>query len=252
MEKKKQPTQGFIILRYVSCEITDCYWKECYDSIRKFYPEEPILIVDDNSNAKYLTEKQMTNTTVVQSEFPKRGELLPYLYYLRHSIADVVMMLHDSMFIAKYIDFSGVSGYASLWDFEHHWDQPNDEICMIQLYNDNMLTRFYRAKQLWNGCFGGMTIIRHDFLKYVNAKYDLYQLVELVMSRYNRQSFERVIGCILQLSYYKIQGLIDVDASNKEKSMFGCIHKYCVWESVNFSNRNEYKHLPIIKIWSGR
>lgn len=248
----KTSTIGFIILRYVCDPSTDVYWKECYDSIRKLYPIEPILIVDDNSSPEYLTEKQLENTTIVHSEFPKRGELLPYLYYLQYPIADVVMMLHDSMFISKYIDFSTTNTYVPLWDFDHRWDQPNDEFEMIQLYNTNVLTRFYRVKQLWNGCFGGMTVIRHDFLRFVNAQYDLTKLCKLVVNRYNRQSFERVIGCILQFSQYKHQNLTEVGPENKQKPVFGDIHKYCKWNSVHFENRLQYTHLPMIKIWTGR
>jgi hypothetical protein len=249
---EKISTIGFIILRYVCNPSTDLYWKECYDSIRNLYPTEPILIVDDNSSTEYLTEKQLENATIVSSEFPKRGELLLYLYYLKYPIADVVLMLHDSMFITKRIDFSTTTTYSPLWDFDHRWDQPTDEMRMIQLYNDPVLTRFYGVKQLWNGCFGGMTIIRHDFLTYVNTQYDLSKLCNLVVNRYNRQSFERVIGCILQLSQYKKHKLSEVDSENAQKTMFGDIHMYCTWECVRFGNRHQYTHLPIIKVWTGR
>ena len=41
---------GFIILRYVINELTNKYWIKCVDSIRQYYPENKILIIDDNSN----------------------------------------------------------------------------------------------------------------------------------------------------------------------------------------------------------
>ena len=45
---------GFIILRHVNSELTNQYWIYCYQSIRK-YPEQSILIIDDNSNYQYIT-----------------------------------------------------------------------------------------------------------------------------------------------------------------------------------------------------
>ena len=44
-------TFGFIILRHVNSSITNTYWIRCYDSIRKYYPENTILIIDDNSDS---------------------------------------------------------------------------------------------------------------------------------------------------------------------------------------------------------
>jgi len=75
-------TLGFIILRHVNSSLTNNYWIRCYDSIRHFYPENSIIIIDDNSDLQFLTEKKLDNTTVINSEYPKRGELLPYYYYL--------------------------------------------------------------------------------------------------------------------------------------------------------------------------
>ena len=134
LSKPVAKTMGFIILRHVNSDLSDKYWKYNYDSIRKFYPENAIMIIDDNSNSRYLTTKVMTNTIVIQSEFHQRGELLPYLYYFQNPIADIVMILHDSMFITNYIDFSKVDGYKSLWDFSHRWDQIHDETGIIQVY----------------------------------------------------------------------------------------------------------------------
>ena len=42
-------TIGFIILRHVINETTNKYWNHCYDCIRKYYPEDRILIIDDNN-----------------------------------------------------------------------------------------------------------------------------------------------------------------------------------------------------------
>jgi hypothetical protein len=245
-------TMGFIILRHVCSEETDQYWKLCYDTIRAFYPENAIMIIDDNSDSKYITSKQLENTTVIHSEFPKRGELLPYLYYSKNPIADIVMILHDSMFINKFIDFSEVDCYKSLWDFEHTWDQRYDESCIMQAFDSQLLNSFHYTKELWEGCFGGASIITHEFLQFIHAEFDLFKLTDRITCRYNRMSFERVIGCIMQLQYHKFKNLVEVGPEDKNATYYGNIHKYCPWEMVVFRNKDEFMHLPIIKIWTGR
>ena len=233
----KKETLGFIILRHINNEKTNKYWEHSYECIRKFYPENLILIIDDNSNYQYVSNRELYKTTIIKSEFPKRGELLPYYYYLNNKLFDTAVIIHDSVFINKYIDFN-VDNYKMIWDIPHNRDQIEDETRMIKLFNDDELLSFYKNKSLWNGCFGGMTIIKHDFLTTVNKKYNLNILLDAITSRYNRCSFERVIGCILSKTY-------------KNESLLGSIHDYCPW-GVTFEEKDSYKHLPIIKVWTGR
>ena len=58
-------TLGFIILRHVNSKITNTYWQLCYKRIRKFYPKNKIVIVDDNSNYQYVTEIPLINTIIM-------------------------------------------------------------------------------------------------------------------------------------------------------------------------------------------
>ncbi len=231
-------TIGFIILRHVNNEVTNNYWNICYDCIRKYYPENLILIIDDNSNYTYVKEHiALYKTTIINSEYPKRGELLPYYYYLHNKLFDVAVVLHDSVFINKYIDIS-VDKYKLLWEFEHDWDQIDDETKMINVFNDRELLEFYSNKALWKGCFGCMSIIEHDYLLYINSKYDISKLLDFIVTRHNRMSFERVFACLLQ--------------KNAEKTtLLGNIHAYCRF-GITFNEIDNYKHLPIIKVWTGR
>ena len=231
------PTIGFIILRHVNSDFVNQYWIKCYNSIRKYYPENHILIIDDNSDYNFITPIQLHNTTIINSEYPTRGELLPYYYYLHNKLFDTAVIIHDSVFLNYFIDFN-VEKYKILWEFEHVWDQIEDETRMILLFNDTELLQFYNNKTLWRGCFGGMSIITHDYLTHINNKYDISKLLNCVLSRYNRMSFERVIGCILE-------------KEGSRETLLGDIHKYCPW-GLGISNINNYKHLPLIKVWTGR
>jgi len=221
----------------VNSKTTDQYWVLCYHSIRKYYPENQILIIDDNSNYEHISTIDLYKTTVIQSEYHQRVELVPYYYYLRNKLFDTAVIIHDSVFINKYIDMS-VENYKMLWDFGHRWDQTEDETKMIKAFNDPELLAFYQNKSLWTGCFGGMAIITYDFLKSLNDKYDLSILLNYVLNRYNRCSFERVIACLLQKQC-------------KPEILFGDIFRYTDWKA-QFSNIDKYSHLPMIKIWTGR
>jgi len=196
-----------------------------------------ILIIDDNSNTQYVTNIELYKTTIINSEYHGRGELLPYYYYLHNKLFDVAIIIHDSVFINSNIDFN-VDKYKILWKFEHDWDQIEDETKMIKLFNDPELLAFYENKNLWKGCFGCMSIIRHDFLTFINSKYDISKLLDCVLTRYNRCSFERVIACLLQ-------------KNEKLQTLLGDIHKYCNW-GIRFEDKQFYQHLPVIKVWTAR
>ena len=226
------------MLRHVDSAITNSYWIKCYNSIRKWYPENSILIIDDSSNSKFVTNEELYKTTIINSEFPKRGELLPYYYYLQNKLFDTAVIIHDSVFIQKKIKFE-VDKYRILWTFNLHTsDQIDDETIMINLFNNDKLCKFYKNKKLWNGCFGGMSIITHDYLMYINNKYNISKLLDVVLTRYNRCSFERVIACILQIE-------------NTTESLLGDIGKYCPW-GITLNDINKYSDLPLLKVWTGR
>jgi len=195
------------------------------------------MIIDDNSKYEYITERELYKTFVIESEYRGRGELLPYYYYLKNKLFETAVIIHDSVFINCYIDFS-VNKYKLLWEFEHYWDNTEDERKMINAFNDKELLDFYDNKHLWKGCFGGMSVITHNYLLDINRKYDISKLLENVVSRYERQCFERVVACLLQ-------------CNEKKETLLGNIHSYCPW-GLEFNAKDEYTHLPMIKVWTGR
>jgi hypothetical protein len=231
-------TFGFIMLRHVNNENTNKYWIHCYNCIRKYYPENMIIIIDDNSNYDYITNIDLYKTNIIKSEYHGRGELLPYYYYLHNKFFDKAIIIHDSVFINTYIDIANVKKYKLLWDFEHYWDHIEDETNMIKLYNNEELLNFYNNKYLWKGCFGGMSIITHDYLTFINSKYDISKLLDCVLTRFNRCSFERIIGCLLQ-------------KYEKKETLLADIHSYCKW-GITFEEKDNYNYLPLFKVWTFR
>jgi hypothetical protein len=273
-------TFGFIILRHVKDDITNTYWLRCYNCIRKYYPDNKILIIDDNSDQAIINKGTDTsnngnvlhNTQIINSEYPQRGELLPYYYYLTNKLFDIAIILHDSVFVNEYIKIEDilVDKYRFIWDFEHHWDQTEDELRIISLFEDDELTAFYNNKRLWKGCFGSMSIITHDYLTHINSKYDISKLLDCILTRYNRCSFERVIACMLHHQYILL--LKETEAATEATaeaatlpplltsqtlltlpppSLHGDINIYAP-RTVRIGDLPKYRHMPLIKVWTGR
>lgn len=241
---------GFIIIRHVNSERTNLLWQECYKCIRKFY-DNKIIIIDDASNTDFLTSMDMINTEIIQSEFPKRAELLPYYYFLKNAWFDTAVILHDSVFIQSPIKFDKVNKF--LWHFSsHNWDNINGEIDLIKhLTNYHDLLTFYNKNEQWYGCFGVMSIITYSMIHNINSKYNFFKLIDSINTRQQRMMLERVFACTL---WYE-SSLIKTNPS-----YFGDIQAYCNWgfnEKYTMSNYIKDKAdgkitLPIVKLWSGR
>lgn len=242
---------GFVIVRHVNSVETNEYWKENIIQIRKFYPTNIIMIVDDNSDVQYLNNNgvNLMNCFIIQSEYEKRGELLGYYYFYKYKLFNKAVILHDSVFIQKYIDFGEVEKVKFLWTFQHKFNIPENEKIFIHTLNNNSeLFEIHRDLNRWSGSFGVMSIIEHDFLKNLQDKYSFFNLIEFIKTREERSCLERVFGL---LCFAENPNLLNMNNC----SLFGDIHKYMRW-GLSFQNYLEYKqqysHFPIIKVWTGR
>lgn len=245
---------GFIITRHVNSRKTNQYWKESYRCIRKFYPTEKIVIIDDNSDPDYLTpDDTMTDTTIIESLYKGRGELLPYYYYAKFGWFENAVILHDSVFIHKKIDLKIDNGaYKMLWTFIHIYDQPDDERRILSnLKHANEILAFHNDKNKWAGCFGAMSMISHNFISSIDKKYDLSKLLETITNRYNRCSFERVIACLMAYHYLEYKRAYPTDWV-----LFGDIFRVGNWgytyEQYIFDAQMNKINIPFVKVWTGR
>jgi len=261
---------GFIILRHVNSAITNEYWKECYRCIRYFYPSNKILIIDDNSDKDFLTcdanniEQELDNTTIIQSEYPQRGELLPYYYYLKNKFCDTAVILHDSVFIQRPINFN-VDEYKMLWHFPSYLmkdgQSSGKQIEQMRALGHQGLNQMYEYFYLnkFNGCFGAMSIITYNYLNEINNIFKIDKLLPHITCRISRCAFERVFSFLL--IYKQNSGNVANGGSMwnsrgniKHQSLLGDIIKYCKW-GITFEEYIKYRHtmkLPIIKVWTGR
>lgn len=265
---------GFIMLRHVNNELSSRYWSECYDRIRHFYPETPVVIIDDNSTPVFIDSKKeaaLYKCIVLNSIFPKRGELLPYYYYIHNHWFDSALVIHDSVFINIHIDFERMADDMPegmeckfLWHFDYLYNDFAQESALInRLHNAKRLLTVYNDSNAWRGCFGVMSLIGRQFLLKLESRYNITELISHITSRAGRMALERVFACMV-FDAIRISSSASNDAEKEEQpdkskfviSCLGNIHNYCKWGySYDKYLRNDHKYatsLPIIKVWSGR
>jgi hypothetical protein len=239
-------TFGFVIVRHVNDSITNEYWKESYKCIRKFY-DNPILIIDDNSNPDFLIQDiELVNCQVIQSEYPRAAEILGYYYFHKLKPFDKAIIIHDSVFINQYIKFEDIPDVKFLWSFTHQWDSDKETILlMLYLDNSDELIRMYSDKSKWLGCFGIMSVITWDIVDRINRRYNLFSaLLPIIKTRHNRECLERLFACVCYLHSISLQ---------PNPHLLCNIHAYCPWgRTFEQYKHGDLSYLPVIKVWTGR
>jgi len=245
-ENKNIDSLGFIIIRHINDEKTNLYWQECYNSIRKFY-DNKILIIDDNSNKLFIKFNfELNNCEIIESEYPGRGEMLAYFYFLKLYPFKKAVILHDSCFLQTNLNFEEEYNVKFLWSFEHFWNDDKRIIELLLLLKHNtFLINKYINNNTWRGCFGVMSVINYSFLKQIEEKYNFLNiLINHIKTRQDRMCIERIFALLCSIEDLSL---------NIYPHILGNIHRYIPW-GVTYENyiSKKYKGYPIMKIWTGR
>jgi hypothetical protein len=253
---------GFIITRHVNSITTNKYWNQCVKLIRSSYPYRQIIIIDDNSNYSFVSaEFPYKNLTVIQSEYPGRGELLPYIYYLRYRWWDNAVIIHDSVFIHKHIPFENVKlPILPLWHFskdKEHFPTVlklasglSNNSVIIKMLNDNdSIMSINKQNSNWFGVFGVQCFININFLQTIQNKYNINNLIHYITCREDRCSLERIMGILFYLESPSLR-------FSFKKSFLGDIRTYMPW-GYNYDQYidtfNQKKIVKtVVKVWTGR
>jgi len=251
---------GFIITRHVNSEKTNKYWNHNIQLLKQLYGNPNIVIIDDNSNYDFVkTEHDLSTIRVIQSEFPGRGELLPYYYLLKYQFFENAFIIHDSVFLHKKINFDSLQMQnilvLPLWDFPADTENvANTKRILRSIRNSHLLehkldkSKMTMHDDVWYGCFGVQCYINLEFLKHIQSKYNIMNLINVVHNRKDRCCLERIFGCIFFTEYKKIK---------KTHSILGNILQYQKW-GYSFDQYEEdckkesLKKYKIVKVWSGR
>ena len=263
---------GFILLRHVNSQKTNKYWNQSVKLLRVCYPLRKIVIIDDNSDQQFVVaDHEYKNVEVVQSEYPGRGELLPFVYYARQKWFDKAVIIHDSVFIHQRIPFERLSCPAlPLWHFDY--DQENlsnisrivsglrNSADLYSLMLNNQSDNYNLGSNLrkWNiknnntniaSCFGAMCFITHNFVSMLETRYGISNLVHSVRNKTDRCAMERIIGLLIWRN---------CNQAKTAKSLLGDIREngtpwgytYDQYEEALFKHKVILKN--VVKVWSGR
>jgi hypothetical protein len=252
---------GFIITRHVNSELTNKYWNQCVKLIRTFYPLKKIVIIDDNSNYVFVKpDHDYINLDVIQSEYPKRGELLPYIYYLRYKWFDRAVILHDSVFIHKRIPFENIRcSVLPLWHHDYDKENLNTllKICgklknnfhlKQKLQGEKINILGLNQKDKFDLCFGVMAYIKLNFLEMLETKYGISNLINVINNRTDRCGLERIMGLLFWQESPNLK---------YTHSLFGEIFKHHKAFGYNYDEyfndlKNKRARESFVKVWTGR
>jgi|LauGreDrversion4_2_1035121.scaffolds.fasta_scaffold16773_2 hypothetical protein len=251
---------GFIITRHVNSQQTNKYWNHNVKLIRTYYPLKKIIIIDDNSNYEFVkADFDYKNVEIIQSEYPGRGELLPFIYFLRHKWFNNAVIIHDSTFIHKRIPFEKINRpVLPFWHYPYDKEYL-DNLLRIGSYLKN--SSFIRQRlsggeinilgmntDTFNLCFGGQCYINHSFLLSLERKYNITNLVNAITCRKDRCGFERILGVLFNNEYPDLKTL---------PSFYGDIRTHYLSFRYNFAQyindfNNKIIHGLMVKVWTGR
>lgn len=191
----------FVVLRHVSKPEHDALWRRCIDSIQRFHPLVPIIIIDDNSS---LPIHEIENIRIIKSEFPGAGEILPYYYFLKEHWADKLVFLHDSMFLKEPLTDEHIHDQDTKfhWYFTRHISEVEheDRKLISLLNNSSHLLSVYCDTESWKGMFGCAGITSYDSIMKLENKYAVFStLVKFVKNRSQRMGCERVLGLLFHI-----------------------------------------------------
>ena len=189
---------GFVIGRHIAKADHVALCSRAHASVRRFYPDSPILIVDDNSPLEGPDDYD-AQTSVVRSTFPGAGEFGLYYYYHHTRAFDRAVFLHDSMVINRPLDLSNAHAIKYLWHFAYHeslWQHVNDvERLLSELADREGAERKYRSNA-WTGMFGCCCSLTWSCLDRIVQRYQLFRLLPKVNTRATRCAMERVLGIL--------------------------------------------------------
>ena len=240
---------GFIMLRHVSKSEHNLLWIECYKCIRKFYKNK-IVIIDDNSNKKLISNINLENTQIINSKLNGRGEILPYYFLIKNNLFEKAFILHDSMFINEKLNFK-FNDFKFLWHASSH--NGNNRKLILESFTylreskKKILINKFNDKKNWFLCFGGCSVITLDFLKKVQREYRITSLLKFSKSRVQRMALERTLAIV----FYNFK-----EFKNDDISIFGDILCYgklpFLYTYKEYLNDKKNLKYPIIKVWNSR
>jgi hypothetical protein len=194
-ERSGTPSLGFVIGRHIAnlSHVDLCF--RAYTSIRSFYPDSQILIVDDGSKLPDPHDYDV-RTTIVEAASRGAGEFGLYAHYHATRPFERALFLHDSMVLKRRLELPDVP-IVYLWHFPF-WASlevldKDIEAFVDKLQDKDALRQKYMSRE-WLGMFGCASVITWECLNRAVDQYQLFRLLPDVTTRERRCVMERVLG----------------------------------------------------------
>lgn len=260
---------GFIIPSFCRTEQHLDVLKYCIKSIRKFYPNNKIIIINDFSlidiSIPFIND---LNINIVMSTQKGAADISTYKYFYNNKLFDIAVIIQDSMFFENKVDIlDKVENVLPLWHAINHrieWDTtivPRNQIPdiyknEIKTHSENIITHIkkilgdteftryalnlYKQKERWSVTFGPSTIISHKFLTELQEKTNILTLFSQLKTNWQR----RIAESVFSLGIHYLLG----DETN-EKSLNGLYYdgirhpsSICYNKQIQIQELNKYKY----------
>jgi hypothetical protein len=236
----------FLIIRHVENEDHNKVWIESYKSIRKYYPDNPIKIIDNDSDYRYIsTDIELINCEVITAEFPETRLYSPF-YELMKLDFDRAVVIHDTVLFRSFVDFTTFTLIKFLWHFETHlYDNRALEMGQLgALTNNTELINIYRSND-WYGCMGCLTVIDKKCLDLFESQFSFSVLRHKIKCQADAIAFERVLAVLA----YAVKPSIKHDIS-----YLGDIKNidWGVTYDTYTANPHVVRETPILKLFAAR
>ena len=185
----------FLLLRHVTNPQFDKVWIATYESIRKFYPDTHIKIIDNNSTCASLYP--VVNCEIIKSTYPDSRLYSPFYEFLKIEGYSKAIILHDGFIFNIYVDFNTIDTVKFLWHFDIR-DYVKHELEIQQLNaldNNEELFKQYNDT-VWLGCLGCLLVIDKQFLEQLESRYKISRLATIIRDQEDAIAFERVLAVI--------------------------------------------------------
>ena len=227
-------TFGFLIPTHVTTQESFKTFLECVEGLKRLYPDTPKVFFYNKE-----TSFDISNLEIIQNDPSIRlvtsryceGEMNVYKHFYEEKYFDMAILLHDSFVLKKrFENLESIQDLNYIWYFTNHrihWhtiEEPKTEYNLqhnIRTHDDLILhlvrksfekssgfaqfvEELYPKKSEWVGCYGSLSIIRHDFLCKVQEKTNLFNLIPNIRDKRDRITVE----CILSLAFQYTLGRI--------------------------------------------
>ena len=196
----------FVILRCVKRQKYSFLWEQCYHSIRKFHPNNKIVIIDNNSNQNLIHKIELINCELIQHNSEPSGEILPYFYFLKHKWSKYMIYFQDSMFLNAPLcaDKLNIEHFKFFWHFN---PGVHDHKILIPYFikflkEPEKVNELFLNQKQWFGSFGLSCTMSLKFLEFIEEKHQFTNLVSHIKSRNDRKALERIFGLLCSLYHF--------------------------------------------------